>query len=1834
MEERLALIVPDIKELQEKLTAFCRGREDIEDLYTGSTRDSKLKLELLVEGNPGREFVRGIMNNREHAKLAQLWVSGVGIDWRLLYPGGPGERISLPTYPFARNRYWVFDANEKSLALSVGKGKPPRMHILIDGEVEEDNGSGHKGSSAGTVALHFKKRFSGREFFIEDHIHTLPAVVYLEMLRAAGNLTHRYSRVNRFWDVVWSRPLIVKGQPKEVTVELHQSKKSHGVEFQVITTGKGKDRQELQQIVHCQGMLGYTSASRGGGAGKSQEEGCIDIDQLLKRCQGGKNKAGDFYRRLSNHGSHLGPRFKSIREFYYNEKEALSRVEINRELEKDFHEYVLHPTLTDSAIQSTVALGYMTGFNSQWDYLPYVLGELEIVNTDSRVCYAYVRLARDQEVTPPGNKRWNVLLLDKDGNVLVKIKHLVLRPLQPAQTSGDADQTETLTEILYYQPVWERSSRQIPSPAQSPTARPRHPGNRERENLLILAPHRRLNDRWREKYPGTVILVKPGKRYRHEEAPGHPGFYVYEINPGSGEDYDRLVKSLDEKDLLPHHLLHSWTLAGAFFTGKAFNAQLELGVYSVFYLSRALLKVKAKLGDRVSFVYFYPTHREIVQYPGYAAAAAVSGFARSALLESGTLAYKTIGIDMPGLSSDDQFPDRLSEVFLYEIQKEDHALIRNRIGNEDEILYKGNLRQFKRLAEVNPEDQTLPSLLRENGVYVITGGLGGLGMMIARHLAGKFKAKLVLADCVEASRSTEERIQELRSSAPDSQVIYIKADISCQPEAAALIAGTRSRFKTINGIIHAAGLIRDAFLINKTSEDLDQVLAPKVYGTVYLDEASKDESLDFLLLFSSLTVILGSPGQCDYAYANSFMDHFARVREEKRAKGERSGKTLSINWPLWKEGGMKVDKRVEERLTRLKGIMPLDTAVGLEAFARGLAHGPSQLVVAAGNRAIIEKNLFAASRERHPGHPAPPHAHYPHHPRALANQREIEQNFREKLIKMVSDLLKIPESRIIPDQNMSVYGFDSISFTELSQKINAEYDLGITPDIFFDHPTLSSVVSYLFPRYKERTLGSGPGNWGSAGSTGEPASEAFNSRVKESGFDKDAALAGFWEWDKDERDDRVGEESSHDSPGLSWQYEPAAVIGMSGVMPQSENLEIFWQHLRDGKNLVTEIPRDRWDWREYYGDPDQDPGKTRIKWGGFMKDADKFDPLFFNISPREAELLDPQLRIFLQTVWHAIEDAGYSAAQLSGGNIGVFVGVSTLDYRELLRGLHDAAAEQFNFMIANRVSYALNLHGPSEAVDTACSSSLVSVHRAVEALQNGTCDLAIAGGVNLIAYPHLFIIQANSGMLSRDGKCYSFDKRANGYVRGEGVGAILLKSLKKARKDGDHIYGVIRGSAVNHCGRTNTPTAPNAEAQSGVIIQAFKKAGVDPTTVSYIETHGTGTSLGDPIEINGLKKAFERLYKTWNKPWPPRVHCGIGSIKTNIGHLEAGAGIAGIIKVLLALEYKTIPASIHFQELNPYIKLENSPFYVVRDTIPWESPADDKGDIPPRLAGVSSFGIGGTNAHVILEEWAHTQGAERQVPGEKLMVQGARGEEPHLVILSAKNQERLKIYAQKLAEFLEETDASLTGIAYTLQVGREPMPERLAMVVKTKQELKENLVLYREKANMSNQAAIKGIYTGNVKTDGNKSGLPSDRDMAEDFLTMVIAQRQFDRLARLWVSGVDIDWQRLYPETPRGPRRISLPTYPFAGQRYWVPQSKAAPAKNNQKLLRGVKGAPRRGEPIRGSNPRLSPLAEKSPPGRRRQKIISGEEILELVNRLENGEITAAEANLLTEGKL
>ncbi|MEU1026749.1 polyketide synthase, partial [Streptomyces sp. NPDC005904] len=464
-----------------------------------------------------------------------------------------------------------------------------------------------------------------------------------------------------------------------------------------------------------------------------------------------------------------------------------------------------------------------------------------------------------------------------------------------------------------------------------------------------------------------------------------------------------------------------------------------------------------------------------------------------------------------------------------------------------------------------------------------------------------------------------------------------------------------------------------------------------------------------------------------------------------------------------------------------------------------------------------------------------------------------------------------------------------------------------------------------------------------------------------------------------------------------------AIIGIGGRYPDARNLTEFWENLRRGHDAVTEIPRDRWDADAHFAADHAAPGTSYGKWGGFLADVDAFDSLFFRIPPSQAKLMDPQERLFLEAAWSALENAGYPPSRLprprfggQGRDVGVFAGVMWGDYAQLAaeeaaRGNHHTVLANRS-AIANQVSYFGDFRGPSVVVDTACSASLVALHQACESVRRGECRYAVAGGVNVSAHPSKYAHLSRMRMLSTDGRCRSFGAGGDGYVPGEGVGAVLLKRLSEAVADGDHIHAVIKATAVNHGGRTGGYTVPNPQAQQALIEEALDRAGIDPRTIGYVEAHGTGTALGDPIEHTALRQAFADATRR-----PGTI--ALGSVKSNIGHLEGAAGIAGVTKAVLQLSHGQLVPSLHSEETNPIIDFDRSPFRVQRALTDWARPVIETDGVrieQPRRASVSSFGAGGTNAHVILEEY--------RAPEER---PAAPPSGPELLVLSARNPERL-----------------------------------------------------------------------------------------------------------------------------------------------------------------------------------------------------------------------------------
>ncbi|MEP3980185.1 MAG: SDR family oxidoreductase [Parvibaculum sp.] len=676
----------------------------------------------------------------------------------------------------------------------------------------------------------------------------------------------------------------------------------------------------------------------------------------------------------------------------------------------------------------------------------------------------------------------------------------------------------------------------------------------------------------------------------------------------------------------------------------------------------------------------------------------------------------------------------------------------------------------------------------------------------------------------------------------------------------------------------------------------------------------------------------------------------------------------------------------------------------------------------------------------------------------------------EAVKTVAAAVLDVPANDLDPDEALGNLGFDSASLKLFSTRLSDRFDMRVNAVLLFAHPTLQALSAYIAQQKPGRTRPEQPEQ-----ARAEPA-------APQTGRSRDIAI-----------------------------------VGVACRLPGAASKEEFWANQHDARNCIREVPKRRWDWRALSGDPLRDPGRTDVRWGGFIEGEDLFAPAFFGISVYEAELMDPQHRLFLKTAWEAIWDAGYDPNGLAGRSVGVFAGVQFQDYQKLLDQKGMLGAQMLtgsaHAMVANRVSFLLDVHGPSEAIDTACSSSLVALHNAVRAIRNGECDLALAGGVNLLLTPDLFVMGRQLGVLSPTGQCRTFDAGADGYVRAEGVGVLVLKPFETAVRDRDHIYGVVKGTAVNHGGKAASLTAPNSPAQAALVMRALNDAKLLPSDISYVEMHGTGTELGDPIEMEGVKEAFRTLRRQSGQQ--PSA-CAVGSVKTNIGHLEPAAGVAGVINVLLSLKHGALPGLSNFRNLNPRVVLDDG-FVLQAETGPWPANASDGA----RAAIVNSFGFGGANASVVVQQHV-VPASSRDRAGEVF------------VPVAASDPDLLKAYAAALARVVRNPehgsnlDFELGDIAFTLQQRNENRPARSVVRASSRSELLRGL----------DAIALGESPPGTLAMSGSTAGQTGPAHVVR------------------WLEGGSADW----PDIPEA-RRLPLPVSPWPDRSCWF---EARPAEEDE----------------------------------------------------------------------
>jgi acyl transferase domain-containing protein/acyl carrier protein len=1605
MECRLALVADNVNDL----IAALEGKQPAHTLLVRGISKG------YAEADDAVPHLRQLLRERNLRQLAEHWVAGAAFDWGQLVRTQPVRKVSLPQYPFARERCWAAALADTGCGAAPA-GKP--LHALLDAnesDLEEQR---------------FTKLFRPDAFYLRDHTvqqrRTLPGVVCLEMARAAGDLSVRTGRVHKLRQVMWPQPLTVDQGPKQALVSLFAG--ADLVEFELATEEAGS------RTVHAAGSLVYGEAEDFG------QDVSMDLESIRQRCQ--RRLDGErFYQQVQAQGLSYGQGMQSVRELWLGAGEALASLDLPRGQDQAAEGFVLPPALLDGMFQTVAGLVGTEGTL----HLPVALEELAMLRPVAAPCFVHA-------VTSPGGRtpgllKFDLQLVDQAGRVMVAIREFAVRPAtRPADRPAQAPDAR----VLYASPVWE------PAPLAAA-------GSGGQGPILVLcaeaAPVFRLR---RQVGRDQVIWLQDGETFARLAA------NTYVANPSNPEDYRQVMGQLQQRGQLPGRIIMLGTPTGGGTAAVDLPGLMKQGVLKAFALCQALLGHRVK-GPQQG-IYLYQATDTVQR----AADAAMAGFFKSLRQENPQVSWKAVEwSEAAPLSGDQALQLALDEFSAWQ-------------ENEVEVAYRAGLRFVRVLNEVvgGALEESLP--IRPRGVYLITGGMGGLGLLFAEYLAREYQARLVLTGRSEQTPEHTANIRRLE--AYGAEVLYLPADVAAADQVRRLVGQAGQRFGQINGVIHSAGVLRDAFLLTKKREDFEAVLAPKIAGLLHLDAATS-EGRDFLVTFSSVAALAGNPGQTDYAYANRFMDAYA----ELRASEAGNGRLLSLNWPLWLEGGMTVPPLIIEQMKQAFGLEPLTTEAGLRAFRQAFVMPGAQVAVLPG-AAVPLRQAFGVSRVEVPAAVDPL-------PEALVEQTE------SYLKELLAHELQLPAHRIDPKDPLERYGIDSVMIMALTRKLEGQFGK-LSKTLFFEYRSIHELAGYFLEQHRE-AVGAKVG-WKPAAAAAmqddatAPAAVSVPSAATVRGprFRQTAPALGRPSGDDD-----------------------VAIIGVSGRYPMARTLDEFWDNLRNGRDCITEIPPERWDYRPYFHPEKGKPGFTYSKWGGFIDDVDKFDARLFQIAPAEAELLDPQERLFLETAWETFEDAGYTRERLSPATVGVYVGVMYGQYQllgaeESLKGNPIALSSSYA-SVANRVSHFFHLRGPSIALDTMCSSSLTAIHLACESLKRGETDMALAGGVNVSIHPSKYLLLSTQHFPSTDGRCRSFGEGGDGYVPGEGVGAVLLKPLRRAQADGDRIYGVIRATSVNHGGKTHGYTVPNPHAQADLISAALQKAGIDPQSVSFIEAHGTGTALGDPIEIAGLARAF-------GAQTAARQFCAIGSAKSNIGHLESAAGIAGVTKVLLQMKHRQLAPSLHAERLNPHIAFDETPFYVQRELQTWA---------PALLrAGVSSFGAGGSNAHVLLEEYV-------QAP-----LPAAPHAGPQLVLLSALNGERLRKLAERLYAFLQKGDApALADVAYTLQTGRQHLEERAALIAASMPELLELLGQYV-------QGNLRGpnVVTGNVR-EGQERWLNMLGGRAgAEFRRAMLRERDLARVAEAWVCGLSFDWDELHQGA--GPRRVSLPTYPFARDRHWVPQ--------------------------------------------------------------------------------
>ena len=1602
------------------LRQFRAGSQKVRNIWHGAVNPSSQDfLSLLDQDDLQNLMVKWVSIGRLD-RIASAWVQGATIDWQEQYPAG-GRRMSLPTYPFEQEHYWVPEPKPQQHAENNLTKLHPLLHENVSNLVEQ----------------RYRSKFLGSEI-IFDHSHAHGKILPLVGLEIAALALHNAwptggaaSQMIHLEDISWNNAQAADGYENMLNVTLHVDEgdsASNLVHYEV-STERDQEGTNVAILSGNARMLGHRPRSRG------------SLSELKSRliALGGPS--------LGQFKSRIGPAEdfpRSLRDIHAGQNELLCEFEFvpsNGSMKSigwalhtaiDLHALAEHPQSKSLIRDFSGAAFSLSG--DMPDRVFIHVRKSEVPSNDDSVTTL------------------DIVVSDDQGNIFGEIRNLAS---SITVRTDLVSPSEHAPELMLLEENWIAQS----MPASADVA--------DLGVCVVLLSEVGSTDLWSTAFRKTAPEVTP------IFATISPGLFErissnrYSIDCSNEEWSQRLLASIKED-------------FGAVNTVLCVRALDESAAVTDLLAVTDLVQGASKIGEPLTRLVV--AGRSAAGDTSVAYLDALVGFARSIQVAVPELRTSIVRFEVGdrAVATDRTM---LADLLMADLLRADTTA----------VLYRGNERFVPSVntigTKISGKSLEMTSAFRFRGTYLITGGAGGIGLSIARHLAEKFGANSVLVGRSRLSDEQAARIREIE--ALGGQILYFQADVGNLADMQEVVSKAEERLGALDGVFHAAGAVSSIPINKKTREDVEGTLRAKVAGTQVLAVLFETREVDFIKLFSSSAAFVGDLGSCDYATANRFQIAFAAAEREKQAS-----RWIVAAWPLWRDGGMKLGPEATERYVAASGQHLLQTEMAMELLEHLIGGDLSGCLVQFGER----ERVFEVLSNK------------------INIQGKVRSKNREKAIAVVdvgaaasapgelivrlkeiaSQLLAIPLSRLTSHANFSDFGFDSITFATFASKLNDAFSTTIVPSDFYTHSTFHELADYV---RKEGTVPE-------VVAPSAPMSPIAPDETTVTSALPLPVIRPVRHRTLTQSVTKLGAQSA--KPGA------IAIVGLSGKFPGAENIEEMWDILSNGRSTIEDLPNDRLKLQLINDIPNERRDQRRRL--GRIDGYAQFDAAFFEVSPREADAIDPRQRLLLQESWRALEDAALCGEALETARIGVFVGAEQGDYQQLqgeatLTSNHDG-------ILASRLSYFLNLKGPVLSINTACSSGLVALHQACLSLRGDECDIAVVSAVNLLLSPQSFATLADAEMLSPTGQCFAFDGRADGIVPGEAVVSVVLRRLSDAEADGDPIRAVIIGGGVNHDGKTNGITAPSGKAQHALISGIHERFGIDPTSIGHVVTHGTGTRLGDPVEIGALNSAFRE--KTTEEQF-----CAVTSTKPNFGHGFAASGLTSLVSLVQGFAHNAIPPSINCDQPSDYFKWAQSPFFVNQELRPW--PIGEQ----PRVGAISAFGMSGTNAHVVVQD--HSPAV--RVPNEQQAL--------WLLPLTAKTDAALTELAHQLASFLRQgaqRRLHLAGVAETLRAGRKHFKKRLAVLANSTEEAAIALESF------ANGIAHTNVVVGEVPRDftedphvkaelqlfGEQGFISGD---GNDIRVALLS------LARHFVEGYRLP--ALGFNRAHKPYRLHLPTYPF-----------------------------------------------------------------------------------------